>query len=91
MTASDAVLGAIRGYQRVISPRKGWNCAYGVHTGAGTCSSVIADAVSQRGVVGAVGPAMRQFGACASSARTLRDAKVNGVCCCGPIPIPFSF
>lgn len=91
MRASDVVLGAIRGYQRVLSPKKGWNCAYGVATGAGTCSSVIADAVSERGVVGAVGPAARQFAACAASARALRGAKVSGVCCCGPIPIPFSF
>lgn len=90
MAPRDLVLGAIRGYQRVVSPRKGWRCAAGVATGAGTCSSVIAEAVAERGVAGAVGPAARQFARCASSARALRGAKVSGVCCCGPIPIPFS-
>lgn len=33
-------LAAIRGYQRWISPRKGFHCAYRVHTGCAGCSAL---------------------------------------------------
>ncbi|MGO4956144.1 membrane protein insertion efficiency factor YidD [Luteococcus sp. Sow4_B9] len=87
-----AALRLVEGYRANLSPRKGWNCASGV-AGGGTCSTVIRDSIRDRGAVGTAGVAARQFATCASAARTLRrsDARVEGVCCCGPIPIPFRF
>ncbi|WP_420598154.1 membrane protein insertion efficiency factor YidD [Neptuniibacter sp.] len=35
------VISAISSYQRHISPRKGFKCAYGCLHGNGTCSSII--------------------------------------------------
>jgi len=43
-------LAAIRLYQRVISPHKGFNCAYGVHTGRRGCSELGFRAVRRFGV-----------------------------------------
>ncbi len=42
---------AIRGYQRFISPYKGFRCAYGLHTGRCTCSGLGYRAIRRYGVV----------------------------------------
>ncbi len=90
----SAALKLVDGYRTHLSPRKGWKCASGV-AGNGTCSTVIREAVAAQGAVRAAAPAVAQFARCASSARGLRvggmDTRVEGVCCCGPIPIPFRF
>lgn len=36
----DILLALIRGYQRFISPHKGFVCAYRVHTGRASCSAL---------------------------------------------------
>jgi putative component of membrane protein insertase Oxa1/YidC/SpoIIIJ protein YidD len=38
--AREALLVAIRFYQRHVSPRKGYRCAYRVHTGRCGCSAL---------------------------------------------------
>lgn len=45
---------AIRGYQRFISPYKGFRCAYGLHTGRCTCSGLGYRAIRRYGVVDGV-------------------------------------
>jgi uncharacterized protein len=45
-----AALLAIRGYQRLLSPRKGFSCAYRVHTGRPSCSVLGYRAVRLYGV-----------------------------------------
>ncbi|WP_420174841.1 membrane protein insertion efficiency factor YidD [Luteococcus sp. OSA5] len=87
-----AVLSLVESYRTNLSPRKGWRCASGV-AGGGTCSTVIRDAIKDRGAVASAGVAARQFASCAAAARALHqsEARVEGVCCCGPIPIPFRF
>ena len=42
---------AIRGYQRYLSPRKGFCCAYRVHTGRGSCSALGYRAVRRYGAL----------------------------------------
>jgi uncharacterized protein len=42
---------AIRGYQRFISPYKGFRCAYGLHSGRCTCSGLGYRAIRRYGVL----------------------------------------
>mgnify|MGYP005619537145 CR=1 FL=1 len=51
-------------YQRHISPRKGFRCAYGVYHNNGTCSSIIKSHIQQHGVIKAYPMIRRQFDAC---------------------------
>ncbi|HEX8551601.1 MAG TPA: membrane protein insertion efficiency factor YidD [Abditibacteriaceae bacterium] len=63
MTTPIAVA-AISRYQHLISPRKGWACAYRVHRGGLSCSEWIKRAIARRGVrVGAL-LARRRFARC---------------------------
>ena len=48
----SAVLGAVRLYQRHLSPLKGFSCAYRVHTGRCSCSQLGWRAVRRHGVMG---------------------------------------
>ena len=47
--ARDLLLAAIRGYKRHLSPRKGFACAYRVHLGACSCSTLGLRAISRYG------------------------------------------
>ncbi len=89
--ASRAVDAAIRQYKRRISPRKGWSCAHRVAHGGDSCSTAVRDIVRRRGVVRGVRPTVLRFVACYQAASLLMASDVRGVCCCGPIPIPFKF
>lgn len=84
---------AIRTYQRHLSPRKGFTCAYLAADGRRSCSAVIRSLVAQRGVLGAILPSLAQFRACGRAASELRSGPqaAQGICCCGGIPIPFKF
>lgn len=88
-----AVDRAIRAYQRHLSPRKGYLCAHGVLYGEDTCSEAIRHLVRERGVARSAAPTMARFLACYQAAALLKlvPGEVRGVCCCGPIPIPFRF
>lgn len=81
----------IRGYQRRISPRKGWSCAYRVAGGGVSCSEAVRRLVVERGVLRGVRPTVVQLVACYRAAGMLAQSDVQGVCCCGPVPIPFRF
>ncbi len=48
-------LAAIRFYKRFVSPRKGYACAYRVHTGAASCSTLGYRAVARYGVFRGLG------------------------------------
>lgn len=84
---------AIRGYQRYLSPRKGFACAHLVAEGGLSCSAAIAGIMMERGVVRGILPMLARFRSCHDAAVRLRAGQVRtqGVCCCGGIPIPFSF
>jgi putative component of membrane protein insertase Oxa1/YidC/SpoIIIJ protein YidD len=91
---SPAALAAdrmVRAYQRHLSPHKGWRCAHGALHGDTTCSAAVRDVLARKGVVRGVVPTAIQFWACYRAAQVLAQADVGGVCCCGPIPIPFRF
>ena len=85
---------AILGYQRHLSPRKGFTCAHLVARGGQSCSAAVRGIIAQRGVMRGIIPTMLRFAACYRAAMMLGPAgrgNVQGVCCCGPIPIPFRF
>lgn len=68
-------IAAIDGYQRFISPYKGFGCAYRVRTGGASCSQFAKRAISRLGVMGGVLLTIRRFEACAASARILSNAE----------------
>lgn len=76
ISAPDALcLGAIAWYQRQISPRKGYRCAYArLHGGAG-CSGFAHGAIAQHGLGTAMPQIKQRFGECKLAARTLRNEK----------------
>ncbi|MDD9206537.1 membrane protein insertion efficiency factor YidD [Georgenia sp. 10Sc9-8] len=79
-------------YQRHLSPRKGWTCAHLVAHGGQSCSAAVRAIVARRGVVRGAVPTALRFVACYRAASLLMaNGNVQGVCCCGPIPIPFRF
>lgn len=84
---------AIAGYQRWLSPRKGYTCAHLVAEGGRSCSAVVRSIVAERGVLGGIIPTVVQFRACYRAAAMLGSdpGAAQGVCCCGGIPIPFRF
>lgn len=51
----QALLAAIRFYKRRLSPHKGFSCAYRVHTGCASCSTLGHRAVARYGVVRGLG------------------------------------
>lgn len=89
--AARAVDALIARYQARLSPRKGYACAHRVAHGGPSCSAAVRDLVRGRGVARALLPTATRFVACSQAARLLMASDVSGVCCCGPIPIPFRF
>lgn len=72
---SRLALVAIGGYQRHLSPRKGYACAYRVAHGGTGCSGYAKAAIADLGLLRAI-PAIRQrFADCRDAAEELRDAK----------------
>ena len=78
-------------YQRTLSPRKNFSCAHRVAHGGPSCSAAARDLLRTRGVARGVLPMVARFHACYRAAALLMASDVRGVCCCGPIPIPFRF
>ncbi|WP_413451128.1 membrane protein insertion efficiency factor YidD [Georgenia phoenicis] len=91
-SATRVVDTLIRLYQERLSPRKGWTCAHLVAHGGPSCSAAVRDVVARRGVARSVVPTVARFVACYQAATLLAaSGGVQGVCCCGGIPIPFRF
>ena len=83
---------AIAWYQVRLSPHKGYGCAHRVAHGGDSCSQAVRRSVLDRGLPGSVLPSLARFAACWRAVALLTPhQRVQGVCCCGPIPIPFGF
>lgn len=90
------VVSGIRFYRRRLSPLKGFRCAHAVSFGGESCSAAVLRLVEARGVVDGWPEIVARFAACRDAYEALRTAgmvqdgvRARGVCCCGPIPIPF--
>lgn len=79
-------------YQRWLSPLKGFRCAHAALYGGESCSVAIAQIIGEQGLAS---PAIAaQFVACRQAyshlpAQMTGGVRMRGVCCCGPLPIPF--
>lgn len=85
-------------YQRHLSPRKGFRCAHAMLYGGESCSVAVARIVREDGLRGGRARIAARFGACRAAYTALHGGsplalgagvETRGVCCCGPIPIPF--
>ena len=70
--ARDLLLAAIRGYKRHVSPRKGFACAYRVHLGACSCSTLGLRAISRYGAWRGLGVLRLRLQQCHLVAEDLR-------------------
>jgi putative component of membrane protein insertase Oxa1/YidC/SpoIIIJ protein YidD len=89
--AGRLVDSAIRAYQLHVSPRKGWRCAHRALHGDASCSGAVREILRRQGLLRGAAPTVRRFVACFQAAQLLAQTDVQGVCCCGGIPIPFRF
>lgn len=80
----------VRGYQRFISPYKGFSCPSGILHGDTTCSAAVRDIVRDQGLVAGL-PAIRsQLQRCQQASHTLTlrgDPRAQVFCCVLPIPL----
>ena len=67
--------GAIDGYQRFISPYKGFGCAHRVRTGRASCSQFSKRAIARLGMIAGLLVTLRRFKVCAASTRMLSHAE----------------
>ncbi|GAA5501600.1 hypothetical protein Dxin01_01336 [Deinococcus xinjiangensis] len=93
-----AALSGIRFYQRHLSRHKGFCCAHAALHGGESCSAAVARIVREAGVLAGRSRIAQRFADCRAAYATLQTSplafgtggpRVRGVCCCGPVPIPF--
>ncbi|EYB66594.1 hypothetical protein DEIPH_ctg084orf0006 [Deinococcus phoenicis] len=91
-------LSGIRLYQRHLSPRKGFCCAHAALHGGESCSAAVARIIREEGVVRGRPRIAARVGECRRAHTALHGGsplavgsgvETRGVCCLGPIPIPF--
>jgi len=70
--AEPAAVLAIGGYQRYISPYKGYRCAYATHHGDLSCSQYGKRAIQSHGVIGGLMLLGQRFDDCRDAAVALR-------------------
>ena len=68
------VLAAIAGYQRYISPHKGYRCAYTCRTGHRSCSALGYRAIRMHGAWFGVAVLLKRFERCAAAAKRHTNA-----------------
>ena len=82
MSLIDAVaLAVIRVYQKHVSPRKGFSCAYARAHQRGSCSQRVSDIIKQDGLFRGAARIRRQFRACGEAAAYLRGNQYADLDC----------
>lgn len=95
-------LSGIRLYQRHLSPHKGFRCAHAALHGGESCSAAVARIVREEGLRRGRARMAERFRDCRAAHNALHGGvqlgsplalgsslETRGVCCIGPIPIPF--
>ncbi|RYG70690.1 membrane protein insertion efficiency factor YidD [bacterium] len=72
------ILGSIGIYQRYISPRKGWRCAYSVLHGGTGCSGYVKTEIREHGWRAARRAARKRFHECKLAGQALRAQATPG-------------
>jgi uncharacterized protein len=70
-------LSAIGGYQRHLSPRKGYACAHRVAHGGTGCSGYAKQAIATQGLLRAIPLIRARFSACRDAAKELQEDKAR--------------
>jgi putative component of membrane protein insertase Oxa1/YidC/SpoIIIJ protein YidD len=73
--ARRLLLAAIRGYKRHLSPRKGFACAYRVHEGCASCSTLGLRAISRYGAWRGLGVLRLRLEQCRLAAQAHRERR----------------
>lgn len=63
-------------YQRHLSPRKGYRCAYSVLYQTQGCSGAVKDIIQQKGVIAGWGEIRQRFADCRLAAQTIRQRQL---------------
>lgn len=69
------LLSAIRFYQRIVSPYKGFCCAAGAYYGSDSCSTAIRKVIEEQGPVRGRKRIVQQFQLCRKASRAIRAEK----------------
>jgi putative component of membrane protein insertase Oxa1/YidC/SpoIIIJ protein YidD len=82
-------LALIRIYQRLLSPRKGFACAYRCLTGRHSCSHFAARAIKRSGILSGLRLIRRRFQACslAHGQLSIRRHAQSGFCECDSLDV----
>ncbi|MCW5671190.1 MAG: membrane protein insertion efficiency factor YidD [Hydrogenophaga sp.] len=73
----DIAVSALEGYQRYLSPRKGFCCAHRVLTGGASCSQFAKRVIAHHGLWVGLKATVRRFQKCKVSARQLSTMAIN--------------
>ena len=65
---------SISGYQKYISPYKGFRCAHRALHGGESCSEYIKNAIATQGLVAGIKISSQRFKACEQAYKTLRSS-----------------
>ncbi|MEE3718238.1 membrane protein insertion efficiency factor YidD [Tumidithrix elongata RA019] len=78
-TARKIAVTSIAGYQRYISPHKGFSCAHRILHGGESCSQFVKRVIIEEGVMTAVKASRQRFQACKEANQILK-ARRMGIC-----------
>ncbi|PSB02408.1 membrane protein insertion efficiency factor YidD [Merismopedia glauca] len=65
-------LASISGYQRYLSPHKGFKCAHRVLNGGKSCSEYVKQVITQEGLIAAIPASRQRFAACHAANQILQ-------------------
>lgn len=68
---------SISGYQKYISPSKGFSCAHRLLYGGVSCSEYVKSAIAQRGLAAAIEASRQRFHACREANQILKASMAN--------------
>lgn len=99
-----AAIAAIAGYQRHLSPHKGFSCAHRIVYGGDSCSQYIKRAIAKQGLITAIRLSQQRFADCKASHEVFKAEKktprrrdrhhcdcydgIQTVCCEGIAAVP---
>ena len=83
MFSTQMAVFAIEGYQRYISPHKGYHCAHAAHHGGSSCSQFAKEAIELNGVVKGTSMLLDRLRDCKTAYQIIRSTpspQIRGGC-----------